>query len=364
MNILTMLLSLFKRSMKNKMTFIILLITPSIGVLISILMYSNYGVEGENIAIVNYDKTEISEEFINYLEANIEENIEICSEDIKESSIINREFDYGIIINNFPDDIEVKYMKESGNLYILEYNLDNAINNFQNIYKFKAIDNEKYNNILENTYSIKDNLLCNTDTNKDNGTFIGFIILFMMIIINNSLGNIIKDKNNSILNRVVSSNATLSQYILSEIIWALILAIGQSIIILLVIDMFNIKINIQNTDFLIILMLISLLSISFGIFVVSLCKNSEQMSIINTVVIFPMCMLSGCLWPIDIMGEKFKRLAYIFPQRKIIELFNNMSSGGEGAEILLSIITIILISILVMVIGIFNINNRFIKESR
>ena len=367
MNILTMIISLLKRSIKNKITFAILLITPAIGVLLSIVIYSNHGEAIKKVAIVNYDNSETSHEFIDYLSNNIEETIVNLEDNNLMEELVSKEIDYGIVVekvdNTGEAKVEVVFMKEEGNLYILQHNLENIVNNFKNIYKIKAVDSLQYKNIIKNSEALENSITIRSEEPQNNSTFIGFIILFMMIIINNSLTNIIKDKDNNILNRVISSNTTLSQYIIAEIIWALIMAVGQCIVILFVIEAFNINIAISAMDFLIVLLLISLLSISFGIFVVSLCKSEEQMSIMNTVVIFPMCMLSGCLWPLDIMGESFKKLSYIFPQRRIIDLFMQMTNKVDNTTIIFSIITIILISLLIMVIGIFNINNRFIKEN-
>ena len=67
------------------------------------------------------------------------------------------------------------------------------------------------------------------------------------------------------------------------------------------------------------------MSMAVGVFIISLCSNENQISVFSTLIVFPSSMISGCLWPIEIMSDNLQKLSYIFPQRYIYILLEKFS---------------------------------------
>ena len=200
------------------------------------------------------------------------------------------------------------------------------------------------------------------DSNILSTSCLGFIILFMMIIINSSLSTIIQDKYNNVQKRFLYSNIKSKEYIGAQIIWSFLLYIIQCIVIFITFKLFKINLDIGNMELFCLLAIIWFVSISIDIFSISFCKSEEQLTIINTIIVFPSCMLLGCLWPIDIMEETMQRVSLILPQRHIILLLEQLQRNENIYVIIVNILYIFLASLLLLTIGIIKIDNNNFKE--
>lgn len=377
MKILNIVYLLFKRSINNKTSLIIYMIVPIVGLLFPLLGHNNSNIENKvNIAMVDLDKSNISEDILKVLEEKYKFNI-YCLEysSAKKQLIDNKVLVMVVIPENFKNqliekkapNIELSYLKESEDSSWLRQIINTYIVNL-NILSNTArgdieIFNRLYNEFKEDNLYIRVNILDNNE-NAQNMTYstLGFIMLFMIMMVSNSFSLIINDRNKSTYERVLRTSTSNTQYIMGHVIWNGLLCLIQSVFFIGVIKVLNINIGFNIYNFFIVLLLIYAVSISIGILIISLCKTEEQVTLINTLIVFPSCMLSGCLWPLEIMGSGFQKLSYIFPQRYIFIIMKQMQNSIDNDKIIINIVLILLICTLIFVIGIFNIERVGLKE--
>lgn len=92
-------------------------------------------------------------------------------------------------------------------------------------------------------------------------------------------------------------------------------------------------------------------SVALGSLVSTFCKNQQQATLAGLLVIFPMTMLSGLMFPIENMPESLKWLAFIDPLYHYIGLLRNIMLKGGGTEYIVQH-TLILVSMAVIIISI------------
>lgn len=372
MKVFILLQSLFRRSLKNRYSLIVYTVIPILGIIIPLLIYSKNN-EEVNVLIVDHDRSFVSYLVVEEIKGKYKK-VNISDNDIDKSKVVNGDEDLLISIPNGLEknlmnskniNIQIIYMKESEDVYKIKEIVNESLKTINYILKITQNDEVKSKEIFDKINSINYKVnkeIVNYDKKDLSVESLGFIILFMMIVTNSSLALILKDKNNNVDKRLVYLDIKSREYIAAQILWSFILANIQALTIIIFFKVNNIEITINYYKLFLIIILIWSISISFSIFSISFCRNEEQLSVINTIIVFPTCMLSGCLWPIEIMQENIQKLSLILPQRRIIMLMEQLQRGDSIYIIILNISFIILISLLLLIMGIIRIENNTFKE--
>lgn len=372
MKVFILLQSLFRRSLKNRYSLIVYTVIPILGIIIPLLIYSKNN-EEVNVLIVDHDRSFVSYLVVEEIKGKYKK-VNISDNDIDKSKVVNGDEDLLIsipnglgknLMNSKNINIQIIYMKESEDVYKIKEIVNESLKTINYILKITQNDEVKSKEIFDKINSINYKVnkeIVNYDKKDLSVESLGFIILFMMIVTNSSLALILKDKNNNVDKRLVYLDIKSREYIAAQILWSFILANIQALTIIIFFKVNNIEITINYYKLFLIIILIWSISISFSIFSISFCRNEEQLSVINTIIVFPTCMLSGCLWPIEIMQENIQKLSLILPQRRIIMLMEQLQRGDSIYIIILNISFIILISLLLLIIGIIRIENNTFKE--
>ena len=99
-------------------------------------------------------------------------------------------------------------------------------------------------------------------------------------------------------------------------------------------------------NFLIIMLMINLVSVSLNLLIVSFTKSRYVASTVNILLVIPSCMLSGVFWDFNIMPENLKRMGEFLPQRWVyiclekLKIYDDLSyvSNYVFAMIILSLV--------------------------
>ena len=357
---LKIMINTFKLLIKNKSFIIMGIIAPAF-----IILFFTFSFGGEynyNVGIINNDKNYISNEIINTIK-NIE-NINIvdvdnndykmmlATEQIQIAVIINKNFSDNIL-NLKGDKIIIKSISNEELKSIItsiiqskteELSLISRISN-KDIYKFKYI-NEKYkDNILNvNFNSIKDNR-----PSIDNS--LGLIIIMIFITGSTIASFIIDDEENNTKLRIVVSRQNPYIYYISLLIVFYLLSCTTSCIYYIMCKILDLNFNMANTNnFLMVLLMINLVSVSLNLFIVSCTKSRYIANIVNILLVIPTCMVSGVFWDFDVMPNYLKKVGEFLPQRWIyvclerLKIYDNLSYINEYLFLMLGISLLFFIS--------------------
>lgn len=356
---------MFIRSINRKSTLIIYVIAPVIALIIPLVFYSNIN-EKSTIGVVDNDNSYISKQIIDDLSNNKGVKVELLTKNEairylaqnKIISFINIPKIYcDNTLKNYVNKIELYALQENNDIETLKIELEmlaskiysaaaNTINEDDFIQVYKSINNN------EMTINKKE-----IDVEMLDQIVIGFIVMFLIIIYTNSLSTIIKDRNDKVYKKVLLTSTSSNEYILGQLLWNSILLLVQSTVLIVFMKIFKLQIGIEINKFLYLLIITGILAIAIGVFIISLCNNENQISIISTLIIFPSSMLSGSFWPIEIMNDSLQKVSLFFPQRYIFRLVDLLQNNSEILEIILTTILIILMSILIMYFGLIRLDS-------
>lgn len=337
-----------KRLLKSKVQIAVLLIVPFISIIPAIVFNAGSNAKILNVGIVDSDNTKFSRTFIQNMKDNLDIT-KINKNDIK-NDINNSKFDYVLVIpHNYTYDI-----MNLKNKKIIGYEKKNSdcsgvmgeiINSF--IYPAKSIAKISHGNstvFYEGIKKIPKVKLTNKFSKNDNIVVViwGLVIQFVMFSSIFTSTIILTDKKKKTLYRSLNAPISLKNYMFQTILSFIFISIVQILILTLVI-VYGFGIYPGKSIFYMfgLLILMSFVSVSFGIAVSSICKDATKAVASGIGIVSVMTMISGC-WGMTPSSDIIKNISKALPTtwamdavKKILNN-NNFNSIGKEAIILLA----------------------------
>jgi len=295
------------------------------------------------VGIIDNDKNYISNEIINTIDDienidivnvnNDDYKILLATDQIQIAIIIDDNFSENIL-NLKEDKVIIKSISNGELKSILSSIIKSRTEELSLIAQVSNKDIDKLKEVNEN---YKDNLLTvNFNEIKDNRPSIdnSLGLLIMMIFITGSTiaGFIIEDEENNTKYRILVSKVKLYKYYMSLLIVFYLLSCASSLIYYIMCKILNLNFNMVNTNnFLIVLLMINLVSISLNLCIVSFTRSRYVANTINILLVIPSCMLSGIFWDFNIMPTYLQKIGHFLPQRWVyiclerLKLYDDLS---------------------------------------
>lgn len=331
-----------KRLLKNKVQIAVLLILPFIPIIPIIALSTGSTAKILNVGIVDNDNTRFSKTFIQNMKKNL--NItKINKVDIK-TDLSSSKLDYALVIpQNYTYDI-----MNLKNRKIIGYEKKNSdsskivggiINSF--VYPAKNIAKmSQGNNIAfyEGVKKIPKINLMDKFSKNDNVTVVvwGMVIQFVMFSSIFASTLILSDKRNKTFYRSLNAPISLKNYMFQTILSFVFISIVQIFVLCLVlVQGFGVYPGKSIFSMLVLLMIVSLVSVSFGIVVSTISNNVTKATITGVGIITVMCMLSGC-WGMsssnNVIENIIKALPTTWAMQAVKKLINNDNFNAVGKE--------------------------------
>ncbi|EYE88083.1 multidrug ABC transporter ATP-binding protein [Fervidicella metallireducens AeB] len=372
-NALVIALNILKVTFRKKSGILIYILVPVACVLVSAAMYSNVASKPLYIGVVDKDNTELSRELITSVEKNKKFIVKIIDEDEVNNMVTSNRIDCSLIIpkgyehdvlNKELKEIQIKSIKgEDITLWIQNY-LNLYIRNIMDISNASNGDREVFNKIYSGYKS--DNLKLEVKELEDFSVgkgivsqSIGFFVMFIMIGATTTASLIVSEKRNRTYYRICSAPVSDKIYLLGNVFANFIIVFIQIILVIIVITRV-LKINtfLPFHQLMVILVCFGLVSIGFGLLLVSFSDSTSQVNNLGNLIITPSCMLSGCFWPISFMPEIMRKFANFLPQKWTLEAIEKLQMGYKIEDIRYHIIVILSFALTFFMIAAFNFNRR------
>jgi ABC-2 type transport system permease protein len=352
-----------KRILKSRSNLIIMIIFPIVFVAIS--MVASYGnLIRMNVGIVDKDNTRFTHSLIEKLKEK--NHVRMFKEADVKDKLINDSADYVLviekgfteaIINNKAAALIGYSIQESDISLPTKYYIESYINSAKNIGAAAMGNEEKFYIGLEayekgNIKSIYKGIN-NSQQNKSNTlAALGFLIMSMLFLSNNTSQLILDDKQNKTFFRIFASPISTKNYMLQNILSSFVILIIQTALI------FTIMAKVFNADFgtsifnvYVLYLLFSLMCVSLGVAVVSISKNARQAGAINTFITVPMCMLGGCFWPIRFMPDILVKISNFMPTTWILKASDKVMFGSSLYGVRTEISVLLLFTLVFILLG-------------
>lgn len=351
--------------LKNPFGFLISLFAP---VVILFLMLKIMGTNSGyiNIGIVDSDKSQTSE----FVQASLKKQQGFNVNEIKEQDINNLFSEKSIsvaieikegfeksIINENISKIKVTAVEDDGIGNLIKDLINIEMTNIRDI-SLASDNNEKvyYEAISDysnsNSVSIKKESL--NDLHHDysfSQTFIGFLIMFMLIRGMRTAYRIFDEKDENIYMRIFMAPVKASEYYIASIISGYLSILIQAILGVLSIKVLNLEAGLNNIELFVILALVGLVSVSLALCCSSFAKNRSEASNIFNFANILILMVGGAFIPLEIMPPLIEKISYFTPVRWAMESIVAIQQGSSFSETYKYLFIILLFAIAFFVIG-------------
>lgn len=130
---------------------------------------------------------------------------------------------------------------------------------------------------------------------------------------------LLEDERLGTKNRTIMGKISEREYYGAHILVYLILGSIPAIEYYVLCNICDFELGFENKRLLLLITLtVSILAVTFNVFITSIVKNKGVFSLVSSCFTIPMFMLSGCFWPYDMMSEKLQNIGNIFPSFSIL----------------------------------------------
>lgn len=314
---MTVLSTNLKRIFCKKVNIIFMLIIP-LAVNIFVVSLSTQ-VARYNLGIVDNDRTQFTEEFISMLENQGKVTVMKSSDDIH-NLLINREIDCvfeidagftkELIEGNEPK-IKSYALDDTNQSAPIETSVSSYLAAMKNIAavsdKNEAAFYEGLKEYKKSKYQVK---YMNFSSNykediRTASSSLGYLAFAMLLLVTFSTSLLLDDRLKGIYNRTMLTPVSQSAYYVQHLLSYFIIAVIQVIVLITVLPKVS-NVRYGSTPDVVIRLIVvccifALVCISIGLFINLFSKNTLTAGALSTLIDIPMIMVSGCLWPKELM---------------------------------------------------------------
>lgn len=360
---LKVMMNTFKLLMKKKTFLFLAIVIPAI---LTIFFSFGLGQEGQyRIGVINKDKGIISQSVLKKIENIQGVSIEMVDEETYESKVTGKELELAIIINedfsenilnNVTDTIEVQSIAESDVKPVIVGVLNSETKNLRDLAKVANGDEIKFKELQKEYESNMPEYNLSTESEKKVSVMMSIGIVIMMILTSGQtiLRFVIDDEVNGTKARTILSGVSEKAYSAGVFIVFYICSALTSLVYYGMCLGLGLDFGLDNSlYFLLILLLINLLSVTFYLFVVSFTKDPGVAANMSTIIIIPTSMLSGSFWDFGMMPDYMQKIGNLCPQRWAVNAIETIQNGGTLIDAAPMIIALIMLSLGLFLLSIF-----------
>ncbi|MBT2655440.1 ABC transporter permease [Bacillus sp. ISL-18] len=357
----------------NKRKIFAYVLVPLLGIFIAFLVYGNTGPSYLNAGIVDQDQTTISKNtasFIGSLKnvktsklAESEVKNKIASGDMDCAIILEPGFSQAIMNGEKPEVQIVSIKGAQVTTYITAY-LNNYISNLASLRTAangdETVFTTLYHNYQNSGFKVSTHSLKDTSNNNDMTIqTIGFLLMIML----NSAGGlselILKEKENRTYFRIMSTPIDGKKYVLANVIVNMIIMTIQVVVTMTVMTkVFGISAGVPYWEMIGVMMFFSLVSVGLSLVITAFATNSNSASALQTLIMTPTCLLSGCFWPVEIMPKAAQKIADFLPQRWLLDSITELQKGHTLSSLALNLATLFAFALVFFMIAIYKFNRN------
>ncbi|QAA30977.1 ABC transporter permease [Clostridium manihotivorum] len=345
---------------------LIQLLVPALIILVFMKLYSvSEGVL--RVGIMDNDNTKVSKQVIENVKNMTQVDIVTVKDaaDIKEKLSQNDIFVAISIPKDFEEDI-IAGSSTGATVYSAKANslsnnikgvLDFQTKNLYDLAKASSGDKNKFYSMVSEA---KDGAVKLEKTPlKDIGSglsvteaSIGFMIYYMMVRSITISGLILKEKRENTYSRIFTAPISSIKYTFASILSNMIFLAIQVIVILVCLKyVFNIETGVDIMSMFLLLLMISVVSVAFGMLCVALFNDSQSYGTFSNLIVTATAMFSGCFVPAKLLPETVQKVSFFTPQRWVIDGIQKLQNGNHLSDIRMNFVVLILFTVAFLVVA-------------
>ncbi len=189
----------------------------------------------------------------------------------------------------------------------------------------------------------------------------GTYLIFLLISTFTIAFQIVDEKKRGTFSRIGMAPISKSSYTLANILVNLSIAMIQVGSVLLILKyVLGVEFYVSILIIYIILILFAICGISLGVMLASFSKDSTVAGVLLAAVLTPSCMIAGCLWPIEFMPAYMQKVAYMTPQRWVLDAISIIQRGGSFSSVFPNMLVVLCFTVLFFLISVYRFKNKAI----
>jgi ABC-2 type transport system permease protein len=372
MNSMYIAINMLKRTIGQKKGLILFIVIPAFVVSIMIGIVGQTPSRIVTVAYINQDQGVLGHHILTQLSSHKDYNlIEAADTEALKEMVIKQNADAAFLIPfNFSDTlyksssdaVEMYQVRVNEATYTLKINLNSIIGQLKQVIATQqaaSVEGSELQASVALTIAqmekhqihaaITDN---NLYVNPSLNTIIGFMLMFMMGLVSNTVVIIMDDRRQMTMTRMYTAPVRAFEIAFGNFLGSFLVGTLQVVFILLFTKyVMQFDYHLPFWPHFIVLEFFLLTTMGIASAMAGMMKNSTSVGTLNTLIVTPTCMLGGCFWPISIMPEWMQKLANFVPQKWAIEAIQMMASGHSLTDVGLQIGILALFALILLGIG-------------
>lgn len=181
---------------------------------------------------------------------------------------------------------------------------------------------------------------------------IGFAVMFLMLLINQSVTVVVEDRRTQMMARVYAAPVRSLDIALGNFFGSVFIGTLQVLAMTALTRLvFGYDFGVPAWMQIVIMECFILAALGIASATAGFVRNTRQLAVINTLITTPTCMIGGCFWPLEYMPAFMQKLANFVPQKWVIEAMSLGASGETLAGIALPLGILLLFGIILLGFG-------------
>ncbi|UKS30099.1 ABC transporter permease [Paenibacillus sp. HWE-109] len=372
MNSLYIALNMLRRTLFQKKGFLMYLLIPIAAVSLIIGVLGKQTDHRVDIVYLNLDKgtlgTHLLRELSSYPDYRLQEQTSEAA--LKEEVVKQKASGAFVIPDNFsetlmqglPPQVDMYQLNLSEASITLKMTLDSVLTRYQSTAALTNMPNlskETHLEAIEKTLTQSEKRQVTSQmtdlglyVNPNMHVVIGFMLMFMMGVISNTVSVVMEDRRMRTLARTFTAPVRSVEIMLGNFLGSFLVGTLQVVVILIVTRyVMHYDYGLPFFSQFTILEFFLLASMGIASAIAGMVKNAQNISIINSIIITPTCMLGGCFWPITLMPDWMQKLANFVPQKWVIDAIQRMASGQSLSQMWMHMGVLTLFALILLGIG-------------
>ncbi|MBD2870067.1 ABC transporter permease [Paenibacillus arenilitoris] len=181
---------------------------------------------------------------------------------------------------------------------------------------------------------------------------IGLMLMFVMLLLGQTIGFVLEDREKRTMARMFTAPLRAIDIAVGNFAGSLIIGSLQLTIVLgLTYFAFGYAPGIPFGSMLLVLECFLLAALGLVSAAAGLVRNRTQLQQLNTLIILPTCMISGCFFPLSMLPDFIQKLANFMPQKWALQAIDRLGGGQGIGEIGLHLAILVLFAAVLLAFG-------------
>ena len=194
-------------------------------------------------------------------------------------------------------------------------------------------------------------------------TMFGLFTMAFLFIAGRGINPLLKEKELKIDKRILVSKVSKVEYNLGHILGCFVLLFLQSITLVTSFYLFNPDFNVNFFYMILLSFVLSFVGIAVALMVLSISNSSSMYYTLLSMVVTPMCLISGGFVPTNFMPQMVQNFSLVLPLTWVNAAFNEILNNGNNSKIFMDLIVAMSISVVLIMIYLVVENNKKSKIS-